>query len=97
MVESALNVLLKMTRDRGTELGREAYNWMLLSAASIVFCGSCLGIASTLLCYLAVQDARREDLAASTTRLLWGKRITLLGATLSLLAGAAALAVRHLA
>lgn len=85
-----------MSRDRGTELAREAQHWMLLSAASIFTCGSCVSIASVILCYLAFQDARRDNLAEATARLQWGKRVTVVGMLLGLLSGGVALALRTL-
>lgn len=85
-----------MSRNRGAELGREAQHWMLLSAASIVLCGSCVSIGSVVLCYMAVQDARRDALAEATARLRWGKRVTIGGVALSVFGAALALALRAL-
>lgn len=67
---------------------------MLFSAASIFTCGSCVSVASVLLCYMAMQDARRDALAEATARLQWGKRITTVGAFLGLTGGALALLLR---
>jgi hypothetical protein len=67
---------------------------MLISGASIVFCGSCLSIAAVVLCYLAMQDARRDALPEAAIRLLWGKRITIAGVMLGLIGGILALLVR---
>lgn len=85
-----------MDHDRGAEIGQEAHHWMLLSAASIFACGSCLGIASVVLCYLAFQDARRNALSEAALRLKWGKRVTVTGAFLGLVGGFVALALRTL-
>lgn len=85
-----------MRHDLGTELGQEAHQWMLLSAASIFTCGSCLSIASVVLCYLALQDARRNALPEATLHLKWGKRVTVVGAFLGLVGGSVALALRTL-
>ncbi|NLE85357.1 MAG: hypothetical protein GX607_03055 [Myxococcales bacterium] len=86
-----------MSRNRGAELGREAHHWMLLSAASIFLCGSCVSIAAVLLCYMAQQDARRDALAEATAHLRWGKRVTIGGVFLSALGGSLVLALRTLA
>lgn len=86
-----------MSRNRGAELEQEAHYWMLLSAASIVLCGSCMSIAAVLLCYMAQQDARRDDLAEAVTHLRWGKRVTIGGVLLSVLGGSLTLALRTLA
>jgi len=70
---------------------------MLLSAASIFLCGSCVSIAAVLLCYMAQQDARRDALAEATAHLRWGKRVTIGGVFLSALGGSLVLALRTLA
>jgi hypothetical protein len=82
---------------RGLELEREARRWMLISAASIVFCGSCLSIASVVLFYLASLDARRDALPEAALRLMWGKRITFIGVLLGAAGVLAALVIRLVA
>lgn len=83
-----------MLVSRGSELEREARLWMLISGASIVFCGSCLSIAAVVLCYLAVLDARRDALPEAAMRLLWGKRVTIAGVFLGLAGALLTLVVR---
>lgn len=85
-----------MNHDRGADLGQEAHQWMLLSAASILACGSCLGIASVVLCYLALQDAQRASLVEAENHLRWGKRITVGGVFLSAFGGGVAIVLRSL-
>ncbi len=83
--------------DRGPALKREALTWMLVSAASVFLCGSCLSIAGALLFYLAAQDADRGRFDEAGIRILWGKRITLLGILLGAIAGVILLVTRSMA
>ncbi len=79
---------------RGIELEREAKHWMLLSVATLVFCGSCLSAASVVLFYLAAIDAKHGALPEAALRVVWGKRIMLAGVMLGALGVFLALVVR---
>jgi len=69
------------------ELRKEATTWLIVSAVTFFFCGSCcFAIAGAVFCFLAMQAADQGNVADAEAKLRWGKIITISGAALGFLA-----------
>jgi hypothetical protein len=67
------------------QLKKQAQTWLMISAASVIFCTSCFGLIGGVLCYLAMQAVDQGNLADAENKLKWGKIITVVGFVLGLL------------
>jgi MFS-type transporter involved in bile tolerance (Atg22 family) len=61
------------------ELKKQATTWLIVAAASALFCTCCFGIIGAVFCFMAMQAVDQGNIADAESKLKWGKIITIVG------------------
>ena len=67
-----------------SDLKKRAQTWLIISAVSGFMCSSCFGLIGAVLCFMAMQAADQGNLTDGENKLKWGKIISIVGFSISL-------------
>jgi len=69
---------------QNADLKKRAQTWLIISAVSFFMCSSCFGVIGAVLCFMAMQAADQGNLEDGENKLKWGKIISIVGFSISI-------------